>query len=496
MISKSSYVKFIKCPKSLWLSIYKSNEESLLSEMEKEIIEDGLTVGKLALSYFPDTIDVSVKDVNGRINYQEQIARTKEALSKNYNCIAEASFLCDELFCAVDLLKKEEDGYSIYEVKSSLDIKDYQFYDISFQKYVLEKLGYKIINIYILHPNKNYIFHSKLDLNNYFIAESVINNEIVNNNLKSVADNIINIKNLLNSNEPYSIFSKECKECSFEKYCKKDFPNVHLGQLNGLRGDYKFFNENIFSINDYINTKEYKKSNKNARREAQIYSIINNNNEPIIDKESLKKFIENLKYPIYHLDFETTKFIVPMFDGFTPKESFPFQYSLHIEYEDGHIEHKEFLGEELNPTRNLAEQLIKDIPPNSLVLAYHASTEINVIKYLAKKFPDLALDLLGICNNFCDLLDIFKKGIYYDPKQGGSNSIKYVMPALCPYMEEAYHNLPLVHNGAEALAMFPKLIELKGTKEYNFVRNAMLEYCKLDTLSMVEILKQLRNKIK
>ena len=62
-------------------------------------------------------------------------------------------------------------------------------------------------------------------------------------------------------------------------------------------------------------------------------------------------------------------------------------------------------------------------------------------------------------------------------------------------MEEAYHQLPLVHNGGQALAMFPKLFKLSG-KELEQKRKGMLDYCGLDTLSMVEVLNVLWKAIK
>ena len=60
-------------------------------------------------------------------------------------------------------------------------------------------------------------------------------------------------------------------------------------------------------------------------------------------------------------------------------------------------------------------------------------------------------------------------------------------------MENAYHALPLVHDGKEALAMFKKLMATKDPIELNRIRQGMLEYCKLDTLSMVKILRVLKD---
>lgn len=495
MISKSSYVKYINCDKSLWLYLYKQNEASQLTELQKQNITNGNIVGSLARSYFKDTVNVEVRKADGTLDFKKQIENTKEALKNNVNCIAEASFLYNDLFCAVDLLKKDDIGYSIYEVKSSLNLEDYQYYDVSYQKYVLEQSGLKINHIYLLHPNRDYVLNGEFDIKGYFDLVCVDEHKIVLDNLKNIENNLENISSLVKSKEePKTIYKKECKECLFRQYCMKDLPKNNITELNGITSSYSYLNDGIITIDDYVKSDKYKKSKRNLRKEVQIKSVLENIKDPIIDKDKLKNFLSNIKYPIYHLDFETTNFIIPQFQGFRPGEVYPFQYSLHIEYEDK-LEHKEFLGEELDCSYSLAKQLIKDIPANSTIIAYHASTEINVIKYLANKYSDLYDSLMNLTKNFIDLLDAFKNGYYYSFKQNGSNSIKQVMPALCPNMEDNYHNLPVVHNGGEALSMFPKLIELKGTKEYLDVRYGMLKYCELDTLSMVEILKVLKKSV-
>lgn len=65
-------------------------------------------------------------------------------------------------------------------------------------------------------------------------------------------------------------------------------------------------------------------------------------------------------------------------------------------------------------------------------------------------------------------------------------------------MGNAYHNLPGIHNGSEIISEYQRLIEVKNKdiNEYNSIRDGMLKHCELDTLSMVEILKVLKDAIK
>ena len=63
-----------------------------------------------------------------------------------------------------------------------------------------------------------------------------------------------------------------------------------------------------------------------------------------VQKELAQKLTE-LTYPIHHIDFECYALTIPRFTSMQPFESLPFQFSNHIEYADGHVEHRTFLYE-------------------------------------------------------------------------------------------------------------------------------------------------------
>ena len=100
--------------------------------------------------------------------------------------------------------------------------------------------------------------------------------------------------------------------------------------------------------------------------------------------------------------------------------------------------------------------------------------------------------LLAIEGNIVDLLDPFQKGWYYKKEIGGSFSIKSVLPAICPDDPELdYHELEGVHNGTEAMTIFPQ-IQYMMPEEQEQVRKNLLAYCRLDTLAMVKVWEELR----
>ena len=90
-----------------------------------------------------------------------------------------------------------------------------------------------------------------------------------------------------------------------------------------------------------------------------------------------------------------------------------------------------------------------------------------------------------------DLLIPFQKGYYYNRAMGGSFSIKSVLPAIFPEDPALdYHNLEDVHNGSEAMSIFPQ-IQYMEPEEQERVRHNLLKYCELDTYAMVKVWEEL-----
>ena len=119
--------------------------------------------------------------------------------------------------------------------------------------------------------------------------------------------------------------------------------------------------------------------------------------------------------------------------------------------------------------------------------------ECGRIRELAVLYPDLAPHLENIADNIKDLIDPFRAGDYYVPAMGGSFSIKSVLPALFPNDPELdYHNLDdRCQNGGDAMTIFPRIKDMEP-EEAKASRQALLNYCKLDTWAMVKVWQKLK----
>jgi hypothetical protein len=213
----------------------------------------------------------------------------------------------------------------------------------------------------------------------------------------------------------------------------------------------------------------------------------------VINKDAIRSFIDTISYPIYHFDFETLGPAVPKFKGMKPYGKYATQFSLHIEQEDGSLEHKEYLatpGED--PKDAISKRMVEDIPKNSCVIAYNIGFEKGIIRTLAESCPQYADHLMDIHDNFIDLATPFQKGYYWKSEMQGHYGLKYVLPAIVPEMKDAYPNLDGVHNGGDAMRMFVELGKATDPHEIIKIKTALLEYCKLDTYAMVMILRSLR----
>lgn len=445
--SKSKYCALWQCPKLAWLNENKPEEKELSEDAEARM-EAGREVGELAKALFGDYVDVTVRD-GERMDLRAMEAATVGEMTKETPTICEAAFNYNGFYCAVDILRRENDGWTIYEVKSSTRAqKDIYMADVAYQQYVLEHCGVKVTGIYIVCLNRDYVFDGTLEIDKLFKITDV--SKDVQRELENVPEMLeLAAETMLSDKEPDIEVSRQCHypyPCPFYGYCTRDM-----------------------------------------EEDLSIYG------EEYADPKRIRAFLSQLWFPLYFLDFETIQPVIPKYVGTRPYQQIPTQFSLHyIEHEDGELKHKEFLADPgTDPRRAIAERLVQDIPPEACVTAYYKPFECTRLKELAEQFSDLRAQLLSIERRVYDLIVPFKGGMLYKPAMRDSNSIKSVLPALFPDDPELnYHNLEGVHNGSEAMTAFAAM-EKMPPEEQEKTRRNLLKYCELDTLAMVKIWEKL-----
>ena len=499
-LSKSRYTAFCQCPKNLWLKVFKPDEAKVDEALQARFAE-GNEVGDLAMGFFGDYKEAKGKKPDGSLDLAAMASQTRQYMEEGVENICEASFTLDNHYCAVDILRRNGDGWDIYEVKSSTykgdehdTPKELLVYsrDIAYQKWLLTQCGVKVKGCYLVRLNKFYTRGKDLDIQQLFHIKNI--DELVENEYVKVTANVSLALKTLAGDEPNEPVAEHCQKpycCSFFDYCTKGIPTPNVFNLYRMNFKKKceLYNQGKVSFEDL----RYEKLSEIQQLQVKTHL----DNTELVTPQEIREFLKKLTYPLYFLDFETMMPAVPEYEGTRPYQQITFQYSLHwIEEEGGELKHTDFLGNSIDdPRRALAEKLCRDIPKGVCSTAYNKGFECGRLNELAEAYPDLSEHLLDISNHIVDLIEPFRKKMVYLPEMNGSFSIKQVLPALYPDDPELdYHNLDgTVHNGGEAMNIYP-LIAQMSPEEADASRRSLLEYCKLDTLAMVKIWERLEQR--
>ena len=121
-------------------------------------------------------------------------------------------------------------------------------------------------------------------------------------------------------------------------------------------------------------------------------------------------------------------------------------------------------------------------------ISWNAPFEVGRNKNMIDWIPEFTAYLNYMNTHMFDLETVFK-GDYVDYRFGGRTSIKKVLPVLCPQF--SYSDLE-VQDGTLDLDTWGRMITDSNFNEgIEQTRINLLDYCKLYTLAMVEIYKEL-----
>ena len=449
MLSKSKFTRGINCQKSLWLYVH-NFEARAVSDATASLFGTGINVGDLARDYFPN----GVIAVEGDYPNRQSAQRTQELIAQGVETIYEATFIYNDTLVAVDLMHKQNGRWSLYEVKSTNSVKPQHIKDVAVQYYVVQGSGLELEDAYLMHFDKNYVRRGAIVPTQLFKAESVLERVLAVQS--TIALNIELFQNMLLGDEPEVLMGNQCTnpyECDFCDYC------------SSLA----------------CNQKEKAEATAELSTEHQVQS------------SKIQDFVQSLKYPICHLDFETIMPAVPLFDESRPYQQITFQYSLHTQqHPDAAVIHTDYLAESnltIDPRLGLITQMISETAEAATILVYNITFERSRIKEMMRDFPQFAEPLQHIIDRMKDLMHPFQKKHFTTEALGRKYSIKLVLPALCP--DVSYKELE-INNGLDASSKFHDLYYCPDETLIANTRHHLLKYCHLDTWAMVRILEVLK----
>ena len=483
-LSKSRFIAGLQCLKRLYLEVHQPELAGEPDEQSMAVFEQGHEVGRWAQRMFPGGVLIEA----GHEEMGKALRQTEQAVAdKQHPAIFEAAFTHASILARVDILERlPGNQWRLIEVKSSTSLKDYYLYDVAIQRLILEGLGMTVVPC-LMHLNREYVYDGKqYDLEKLFVIRDVA---------KETAALEQKVKDLLR--EEWKVLAgpkppdvepgSQCANpftCEFYDICNKPLPVDHVANLPGISPKKleELGRREIESIrkipNDFPLTERQKRAWECARTGKPWFG------------KGLKQVLAGLRYPLYFMDFETLAVALPRYGGMSPYDQIPFQWSVHIQPKPGaELEHFEFLADHSNdPRPEFVRTLCQVIGKKGSVVAYNSGFESGCLRSLAKELPQYKDEIGNIQDRLWDLLPVMRAHVY-DLAFRGSYSLKSVLPALVPDM--TYEGMEVAEGNQAGLAWEKMLHAEVGSEERRGLRDALLAYCKQDTLAMAQLVEVL-----
>ena len=482
LISKSKYLAGLQCPKLLW---HHYNAKALFPPIDAQtqaIFDEGHAVGQLAKTLFPGGIDLEDEtDLSKAVN------RTAQLLEKRHP-IFEATFSYGPTLVRVDVLNPVgEDDWDIIEVKSSTRVNAVNYHDIAFQRYCCKGAGLCIRRCVIMHINKDYLRIGDVEIDQLLVEDDVTE-ELPPYEAKVRKNNKMMEATIANRSCPDTPIGLQCDdpyECPLKAICWKTLPkdNVFTLYRIGRKKAFDLLSGGVESICDL--PKNISLSNKQVIQRSCVLS-----GQPYVSQEDIRRFLDSLTYPLYFLDFETFMRAIPPYDYSSPYKQIPFQFSLHhCSSPNARVAHHSFLSDgKEDPRPEFLARLKKSLGNEGSIVAYNSGFEERILRECGDVYPEYSHWVEGLHGRFVDLLQPFRDFSYYHPDQSGSASIKKVLPALTG---KNYDGMDITNGELASIEYIRCFLGEVDEKERNLTRNALEEYCRLDTEAMIQIVRSL-----
>jgi len=266
---------------------------------------------------------------------------------------------------------------------------------------------------------------------------------------------------------PAQLGSK-CKKCEFnndkeptldsgfEQCWKSVDPNFslehnHIFKIWRFRKSQDLIDRGVYRMEDlYHDTKLLDEINLNERQLMQIEKTVTKSLEEHID-DRLYHEIGQWEFPLHFIDFETSIVAIPFHINRSPYEQIAFQFSCHTIYEDGHVDHHEWIESKRGafPNFDFVKALKDTLDKDNGTIFRYAAHENSVLRQIRQQMLEESEPEFSDCiqwidtvteyrvegkkiegkRNMVDMLELVKQ-YYYHPSMGGSNSIKSVLPAI------------------------------------------------------------------
>jgi len=389
-----------------------------------------------------------------------------------------------------DIVRKTKHRTECYTIKASSRILQTHILASAYAWYAAERADFHIDSVHIIHLNKKYTMEESPEPAKMFTIRNVTTQiKEMQNSVSSLLENLPDT--LKRSSAPHVEIGPHCyspSSCFFLDHCWKNVPDDSVFNIAGMdkQAQFEFFSKGIVSLHD-VDIDSTMGLNESQRFQVEVFQ----GKRPYINEKKIQKFLNQLVFPVYFLDFEAFCPPVPIFENTSPFQFIPFQYSLHsLQHPEAVLQHTYYLASpEGDPREELLKKLYTDLGECGTVLIYGDELEVATLNQLKKFLPQYSEKIDNILERLVDFSRPFRKRYYYHPAMNGSYSIKKITPGL--FKNISYKELAISHGG-EAARAYEAVRFMEDPDKILFWESALKEYCKTDTFVMVELYRMLK----
>lgn len=490
VVSKTDFLFWRECPRNAWLRTHKPTVFSAtpLTDFEQALIDDGIELELLARGLFPSGVLVTTES-------DSRYARTKELVDSETPVVFQGSFECDGFSAAVDVLtfNSRSGRYSLHEIKSSSAPSDEHLDDVAFQTALLKRSGLSVERAFLILTSSNYIRSGQINLREMFQTVDVTSDVFAREPLVLKQSETAR-RYLADGSEPPTpcecIFKPRSRHCTTFKYSNPNVPSYGIHDIAGIRPTKvrQLVESGCLTLLEVPKSFELSEI---QRRQVDVFQ----SGKAHVDIDRIRAELLSLRLPIAFLDYETFPSAIPLFDGYSPHEQVPFQYSLHVAANAGDApSHFEFLYTDRNdPVNEFVASLQRQLPRSGSIVVWNKSFECGINESIWRRAETHQPFLSELNSRVYDLRDVFSKQFYVHPGFCGKTSIKNVLPIMAPELD--YASLT-IRDGGIAAATWAKLTRMQESDaDREVLSESLRRYCGLDSYAMYAIWHALNNAV-
>lgn len=481
-LSKSRIQSGRQCTKRLWLELHQRDTAQWGAAAQARL-DEGTRFGELAQQLLGGGLLIDADHLHAR----EALEQTRAALARPIATVPmlfEPAFEHEDVRVRVDAFRRDADGDTLIEVKSTTSVKDEHIWDCAIQAWVARGAGRNVRRVVLAHIDRDFVYTTTGDYSGLLVQVDITAE--VDARQAAIPDLVARLNLVAREPMPAIGTGPHCSTpygCPFLGHCQSSEPPLPEYPIELLpRGG---------ALIEHLRSQGYRDIREvpEGLLTKPLFQVIAaaTRNDAAFVSAGFADELNAIPYPRWFLDFETISPVIPRWLGTRPFQPLPFQFSCHRESIPGVVTHAEFLdlsGE--SPLAAFVDRLIDAVDGEGPIVVWNQGFEASRLRELATMFPDSASKLLQIIERMVDLLPLYRRN-YYHRDMRGSWSLKAVLPTIAP--ELAYTDLD-VGGGLQAQVVYAEAVDPATTAiRREELRRQLLLYCARDTEALLRLMR-------